>query len=90
MCPTYRPRRSVSLVPSLLRDDARARFDLLTVTAYDVTLDLRGDEEFASRTVIDVVSRGGETFLDLKARTLRSIRLDGAELPTDPWWRASA
>jgi aminopeptidase N len=72
-------------VPSLLLDEARARFDLLTVTAYDVTLDLRGEETFASRTVIDLTSRGGDTFLDLKARTLESVRLDGADLPVDAW-----
>jgi len=72
-------------VPSLRLDDARARFDLLTLTAYDVTLDLRGEETFPSRTVVDLVSRGGETFLDLKARELRSITLDGEPLPTDAW-----
>jgi aminopeptidase N len=72
-------------VPSLLLDEARARFDLLTVTAYDVTLDLRGEETFPSRTVIDLVSRGGDTFLDLKAVSLDSIRLDGAPLPVEAW-----
>jgi aminopeptidase N len=72
-------------VPSLRLDDARARFELLTITSYDVTLDLRGEETFPSRTVIDLVSRGGETFLDLKARELSSIALDGAPLPVDAW-----
>ena len=72
-------------MPSLLLDEARARFDLLTVTSYDVTLDLRGEETFPSRTVIDLVSRGGDTFLDLKARALESIRLDGTDLPVEAW-----
>jgi aminopeptidase N len=72
-------------VPSLLRDEARARFDLLTVTSYDVTLDVRGEETFPSRTVIDVVSQGGETFLDLKAVSLSSISLDGVDLPVASW-----
>jgi aminopeptidase N len=72
-------------VPSLLLDEARARFDLLTVTAYDVTLDLRADDAFASHTVIDLVSQGGDTFLDLKARSLQAIRLDGADLLVDTW-----
>jgi aminopeptidase N len=72
-------------VPSLLLTEARARFDLLDITAYDVTLDLRGEETFPSRTVIDLVSRGGATFVDLKARELRSITLDGAPLPVDRW-----
>ena len=70
-------------MPSLLRDEARARFDLLSVTAYDLTLDLRGEETFPSRTVIDLTSRGGDTFLDLKARTLASISLDGQALPVE-------
>jgi aminopeptidase N len=72
-------------VPSLLLDEARARFDLLGVASYDITLDLRGEQTFASRTVIELVSRGGDTFLDLKARSLESIRLDGTELPVDAW-----
>lgn len=75
----------MSLVPSLMRDVARDRFDLLTVTAYDVTLDLRGAETFPSRTVIDLVSRGGDTFVDLKAVSLTSIRLDDQVLPVDAW-----
>ncbi len=72
-------------MPSLLLDEARARFDLLTVTSYDVTLDLREEETFTSRTVIDLVSHSGDTFLDLKARELRAIGLDGQQLPTDAW-----
>ena len=70
---------------SLHRDEAVARFELLDVTSYDVTLDLRGEETFDSRTVIELRSRGGDTFLDLKARSLRSIRLDGAALPLEDW-----
>lgn len=70
---------------SLLLDEARHRFDLLTVTAYDVTLDLRGEATFPSRTVIDVVSQGGDTFLDLKAVSLTAIRLDDRALPVDAW-----
>jgi aminopeptidase N len=66
-------------------DEARDRFDLLTVTTYDVTLDLRGEETFPSRTVIDLVSRGGDTFLDLKAVSLTSIRLDDQVLPVEAW-----
>jgi aminopeptidase N len=72
-------------VPSLRLSEARARVDLLDVTAYDVTLDLREEETFASRTVIEVVSRGGATFLDLKARSLEAISLDGQPLPVEAW-----
>jgi aminopeptidase N len=72
-------------VRSLQRDEAVARRDLLTVTGYDVDLDLRDEQTFASRTVIDVDSRGGETFLDLKAVAVSSITLDGTRLPLDGW-----
>lgn len=79
----------MSLVRSLQLREARDRFDLLSVTAYDVTLDLRpqdpAGETFASRTAIDVVSAGGETFLDLKAAALTSITLDGHDLPVERW-----
>jgi aminopeptidase N len=72
-------------VPSLLRSEAEARADLLEITSYDVTLDLRGERTFPSRTVIGLVSRGGDTFLDLKAASLASIRLDDASLPVESW-----
>jgi aminopeptidase N len=73
----------VFLVRSLQLSEARDRFDLLEVTSYDVTLDLRDDETFASTTVIDLVSRGGDTFLDLKPVSLERIVLDDADLPVD-------
>jgi len=72
-------------VRSLQRDEAIARFDLLTISGYDVSLDLRGESTYASRTVIDLTSRGGQTFLDLKALSVESVRLDGADLPLDAW-----
>ncbi|MCW2754308.1 MAG: pepN 7 [Marmoricola sp.] len=68
---------------SLQRDESRARFDLLRVTSYDVTLDLRKEERFESTTVIDLVSQGGSTFLDLKPVTLTSIAVDGTDLPVE-------
>jgi len=70
-------------VRSLQRNEARDRFDLLEVTSYDVTLDLREQETFTSRTVITVNSRGGDTFLDLKPVSLEAITLDGAALPVE-------
>ncbi|MGY2874825.1 aminopeptidase N [Marmoricola sp. URHA0025 HA25] len=72
-------------MPSLQLEEARTRFEFLTVTSYDVTLDLRGETTFDSTTVIDLVSRGGRTFLDLQARSLGRIRLDGLDLALDAW-----
>ncbi len=68
---------------SLQRDESRARYDLLTLTSYDVTLDFRDENTFPSTTVIELTSRGGETFLDLKPVSLTSITVDGIGLPVD-------
>ncbi len=68
----------------LQRSEALARAELLEVTSYDVTLDLASSEEtFASTTRIDLVSRGGSTFLDLKPRSVRSIHLNGRPVDVD-------
>jgi len=72
-------------VRSLKRDEAVARFELLTVSSYDVSLDVRGEDTFASRTVIELTSRGGDTFLDLKAASVASVVLDGTTLPLASW-----
>ncbi|MCY7395003.1 MAG: aminopeptidase N [Nocardioides sp.] len=69
---------------SLQHAEAIARRGLLDVTSYDVTLDLAGDvETFTSLTSIELTSRGGETFLDLKPLRLRSLSLDGTPLDVD-------
>ncbi|WP_246003974.1 aminopeptidase N [Nocardioides marmoriginsengisoli] len=68
---------------SLQLNEARDRFDLLEITSYDVTLDLREETTFASTTVIEVTSKGGDTFLDLKPVALGRIELDGTDLPVD-------
>lgn len=68
---------------SLLLNEARDRFDLLPVSTYDVTLDLRYDETFTSRTGTEVTSRGGETFLDLKPVPLGALEFDGVALPVE-------
>jgi aminopeptidase N len=70
-------------VRSLQRDESRARFDVLSVSSYDVALDLRGEKTFRSTTIIEVISQGGSTFLDVKPVALTSIELDGAALPVD-------
>jgi aminopeptidase N len=72
---------------SLTRDEAVRRRAQLEVTSYDVTLDLdKGDETFGSRTVIRF-SGGGDTFLDVKPKELRSVVLDGVPVDTDSWDR---
>lgn len=69
---------------SLQHTDAQARRDLLTLTSYDVDLDLAGDEAtFGSTTTIALDSHGGSTFLDLKPVALHAVRLDGRPLDVD-------
>jgi aminopeptidase N len=78
-------------VPSLTHAEAVERARLLTITAYDVRLDLTSataddetGETFASRAVVRFASAepGATSFADLKARRVRSITLNGA--PLDP------
>ena len=69
---------------SLQHTEALARRDLLTLTSYDVQLDLARDEStFGSVTTIALESRGGATFLDLKPVAVASIRLDGRPLDVE-------
>ncbi len=72
------PARSLQLT------EARRRFDQLTLTAYDVRLDLASDEEtFGSVTTVTFESTGGPTFVDLKPRAVRSLTLNGRTLDPD-------
>ncbi|WP_165241623.1 aminopeptidase N [Corynebacterium lizhenjunii] len=71
---------------NLTRAEAAARSGMLRVHHYDVTLDLRGEEEFVSRTVVDFeVTTPGSTFIDLRATRLNSVRFNGAPLPVDSY-----
>ncbi|MGH3333088.1 MAG: M1 family metallopeptidase, partial [Nocardioidaceae bacterium] len=72
-------------MPSLSLDESRRRADLLTVTSYDVSLDLAGDEKtFASTSTIRFTADGpADTFVDVKPRRLLSARLNGAPLDVD-------
>ena len=66
---------------SLQHTEALARRELLTLTSYDVELDLTAsDSTFGSVTTIALDSRGGATFLDVKPVSLEAIRLDGRPL----------
>ncbi|MGE9807453.1 aminopeptidase N [Janibacter sp. G1551] len=70
-------------MPSLTRSDAIRRAELLTVTGMLVDLDLdTGPETFGSRTTIRFACAepGAETFVDIRAREVASITLNGAAL----------
>ncbi|MFE9254555.1 aminopeptidase N [Streptomyces sp. NPDC006879] len=68
----------------LTRDEAQTRARLLDVHRYEIDLDLTGNEDtFDSRTVIHFTTRtAGDTFVELKPASLRSVTLDGH--PLDP------
>ncbi|MFC5800535.1 aminopeptidase N [Streptomyces formicae] len=68
----------------LTRDEAQTRAQLLDVHRYSIALDLTtGDDTFDSRTAIRFTARAaGDTFVELKPATLRSVTLDGQ--PLDP------
>ncbi|MEV0095578.1 aminopeptidase N [Streptomyces sp. NPDC050738] len=68
----------------LTRDEAQTRARLLDVQRYTIALDLtQGDDTFDSRTRIAFTAReAGDTFVELKPATLRSVTLDGQ--PIDP------
>ncbi|MFH8885016.1 aminopeptidase N [Streptomyces californicus] len=68
----------------LTRDEAQTRAQFLDVERYTIALDLTtGDETFDSRTAIRFTAHApGDTFVEVKPATLRSISLDGQ--PLDP------
>lgn len=70
---------------NLTREEARQRAAHLTVASYDVHLDLTtGAETFGSQTVVRFTSStpGASTFIDLVARTVHAVELNGR--PLDP------
>ncbi|MFD0020969.1 aminopeptidase N [Streptomyces sp. NPDC058382] len=68
----------------LMRDEAQTRAQFLDVQRYTIDLDLTaGEETFHSHTLIRFTARtDGDTFVEIKPATLRSISLDGQ--PLDP------
>ncbi|MCX5313733.1 aminopeptidase N [Streptomyces sp. NBC_00154] len=68
----------------LTRNEAQTRAQFLDVHRYTIDLDLTtGEDTFDSRTVIQFTAlAAGDTFVELKPATLRSISLDGH--PLDP------
>jgi aminopeptidase N len=68
------------MASNLTRDEARDRARLLSVSSYQVELDLTGDEEtFRSATTVrfSASAAGGDTFIDLTAPAVREIVLNG-------------
>jgi aminopeptidase N len=72
-------------MPSLTRAEAELRAQLLRVDGYEIDLDLtRGTEVFGSRTTIRfrAAEPGAATFLDLAARAVSAVTLNGRPLDT--------
>ncbi|KAA1415931.1 aminopeptidase N [Nocardioides humilatus] len=68
---------------SLTRDEAIQRGAQLSITSYDVRLDLTTDDTtFRSITTIRFTSTGGPTFADVRPTALHRAALDGAVLDT--------
>jgi len=77
---------------NLTRDEAAARAELISVSSYDVVLDLTtGPKTFATTTTVRFASRtpGAETFVDLVADSVQSITLNGASLDPASHWADS-
>ena len=67
---------------NLTRIEAQERKTIVSVSNYDVTLDLtKGDEVFLSTTVVTFsATAGASTFIDAITRTVHSVTLNGVEL----------
>ena len=75
-------------MPSLKREDAVARRALLDVRDYRVDLDLTtGPEVFGSTVTIrfSCTEPGADTFVEIQPAALRSVTLNGRDLPVDQW-----
>src|ERR1043165_4324586 len=72
-------------MPSLRRDEAQTRAELISVDSYVIDLDLtRGDELFGSTATIRFRSGGDPgtaTFFEVVPETLHRVVLNGTELP---------
>ena len=68
---------------NLTRIEAQERRAIVDTQSYEIALDLtKGAEVFGSRTVVRfTATEGAETFIDLIAREVRSISLNGADVP---------
>lgn len=70
---------------NLTRIEAQERRAIVDTQSYEVTLDLtRGPEVFGSRTVVRFsATEGADTFIDLIAREVHAITLNGREVPLE-------
>jgi aminopeptidase N len=82
-----RGRKGLQVPDNLTQDEARARADVVTVSSYQVELDLTGggDTTFPSVTVVRFQSAGAgsETFVNLTAPKVLEITLNGEAVPLD-------
>jgi aminopeptidase N len=64
-------------------DEARNRASLLTVSSYEIDIDVSATETFRSRTTVRFGARqtGATTFIELKAAVACSARLNGVAVP---------
>ncbi len=70
---------------NLTRIEAQERRAIVDTQSYEVALDLtRGPEVFGSRTVVRFsATEGADTFIDLIAREVHAITLNGREVPLE-------
>src|SRR6516165_3010234 len=83
---TSRSRRDHLVAANLTRDEARTRAELITVSSYQVELDLTvGDATFRSESRIgfDCARPGARTFVNLAAPEVHAITLNGAPVSLD-------
>jgi aminopeptidase N len=68
-------------MPALTVDDARVRGDVVEVRGYGLEFDFTGgDETFRAVSTIWFAAKAGETWVDVKARELRSAKLNGVQV----------
>jgi aminopeptidase N len=72
---------------NLTREEARERARLVSDVSYEVTLELRGEETYHSRTRLRFHGNrpGAATFVDLVAPGVESVELNGQPLPSDAY-----
>lgn len=71
---------------NLTHDEAQHRSTLISVSHYDVELDLREEKQFTSHTTVKFEATAtGSTFIDLRADEIVEARLNGVPVPLDAY-----